>query len=518
MQSPEDPGMDVGWAMASASVRCVSWWLLLGGTVVLGMRLRGSRSKGWTLYKIILTVLVVQAVKMAAYLAYAAAFRLGLSDGAVSGLYLAYIPLSELAQSAFLGLLLLLASGFCITRADMGAHAAKVYAIPSILLVTGVVTDVIYFKFTDSASDEVDFLAMAPWEEALWFVCTLLNLACLMLAWVYAFDIIAQEKEALEAQEALNKRGGAPAPGAGAAAAPGEAAGALPHAAAPSEMDDALSREGVGAAYKQLLGAGQNASHVAGADVEAQEFETVADRLNFEIKKKLYQRFAFGVGAYLIATFGALMLPIYMNIVVQGVIVFLQFLVQLIFMGALVWIFRPVEDSPYLMIGTSLEHADELGVADLGTALGLDDDDDDARAPDEARFRGALELGSVPPRRGGGGGAKPARGGAGNGGGGGSDARGGGRRDQGDGGGGGGGGLPLSSSAADLAAAPPGLAPVRTRPGAPAPAPAPAAAARFSLGDEDGDQGPGGTRLGSLEEVRLNSLSPPRRQEKVAQD
>jgi hypothetical protein len=41
-------------------------------------------------------------------------------------------------------------------------------------------------------SDDVDVLSMAPWEQALWFVCTLLNMACLMLAWVYAFDIIAQ--------------------------------------------------------------------------------------------------------------------------------------------------------------------------------------------------------------------------------------------------------------------------------------------------------------------------------------
>jgi hypothetical protein len=39
---------------------------------------------------------------------------------------------------------------------------------------------------------------------------------------------------------------------------------------------------------------------------------------------------------------GALLLPIYMNIVVQGVIVFLQFLVQWGFMAAMVWIFRPV--------------------------------------------------------------------------------------------------------------------------------------------------------------------------------
>jgi hypothetical protein len=39
---------------------------------------------------------------------------------------------------------------------------------------------------------------------------------------------------------------------------------------------------------------------------------------------------------------GALLLPIYMNVVVQGLVVFLQFLVQLGFMAALVWIFRPV--------------------------------------------------------------------------------------------------------------------------------------------------------------------------------
>jgi len=56
---------------------------------------------------------------------------------------------------------------------------------------------------------------MAPWEEALWFICTLLNLICLLLSLVYAFDIIGQEMEALEAQEQANKprAGGGRAPG-----------------------------------------------------------------------------------------------------------------------------------------------------------------------------------------------------------------------------------------------------------------------------------------------------------------
>jgi hypothetical protein len=98
----------------------------------------------------------------------------------------------------------------------------------------------------------------------------------------------AQELEALQAQEAANKRASAPG-GAGADAAPPpgaerEAAGAAPHAAPVNELDEALAREGV-TGYKALLAAGQNASHIAGADVEGGvlEFETVADKLNFDV-------------------------------------------------------------------------------------------------------------------------------------------------------------------------------------------------------------------------------------------
>ncbi len=109
-------------------------------------RLRASRSKGWALYKIILAVLSAQALKLTFYLAYAASFKGRGDSGLVTTLYLAYIPFSELAQASFLGLLLLLASGFSITRADMGQHKAKVVGIPSILLVTGIVTDIIYFQ------------------------------------------------------------------------------------------------------------------------------------------------------------------------------------------------------------------------------------------------------------------------------------------------------------------------------------------------------------------------------------
>jgi hypothetical protein len=54
-------------------------------------------------------------------------------------------------------------------------------------------------------------------------------------------------------------------------------------------------------AYKNLLGPNQNMSHVPGADVEAQEINTVADMVNFEMKKRMYKRFSTGFGFFMIA-------------------------------------------------------------------------------------------------------------------------------------------------------------------------------------------------------------------------
>lgn len=76
------------------------------------------------------------------------------------------------------------------------------------------------------------------------------------------------------------------------------------HAAPPPGLDphwtQAAAEEGI-VAYKNLLGPGQNMSHVPGADVEAQEINTVADMVNFEVKKKMYRRFSTGFGVFMIA-------------------------------------------------------------------------------------------------------------------------------------------------------------------------------------------------------------------------
>jgi hypothetical protein len=52
--------------------------------------------------------------------------------------------------------------------------------------------------------------------------------------------------------------------------------------------------------------------------------------------------------------------------IVQEVITMFQFLVVLGFLAALLWLFRPQQDSPYLLMGEDVEHLD--------TSLGVDDD------------------------------------------------------------------------------------------------------------------------------------------------
>jgi hypothetical protein len=63
------------------------------------------------------------------------------------------------------------------------------------------ITDFIYFRVTRYTVFDTDFFDMESWEATLWFFCTLINVCALVMSWVYTFDILQQETEALAAQE-----------------------------------------------------------------------------------------------------------------------------------------------------------------------------------------------------------------------------------------------------------------------------------------------------------------------------
>jgi hypothetical protein len=297
-------------------------------------------------------------------------------------LYRICIPLQQLATASFLGLLLVLAAGYCITRNNLGPYKLQVIGLPVLILVTGVVTDYINFQMLQATNDELVLMELAGWEAGLFTVCLFAKIAAFMFWVVYIFEIIEVEVDALRAQRELNLVRNA-APTSTVAPFPAEDGIALPfhphssstvasdpHAAPPAGMDPdfvrAAADEGI-VAYKNLLGPGQNMSHIPGADVEAQEITTVADMLNFEAKSNMYKKFTKGFGVYILAQLCVFLSPVFIIDIVQDVITLFQFLVVYGFLAALLWLFRPLEDSPYLLMGDDVGHLD--------TALGVDNDE-----------------------------------------------------------------------------------------------------------------------------------------------
>jgi hypothetical protein len=371
-------------AVAAAAVRTASWWLLSGGLLFLGAKLRHNNAaaarSGWALWRLLLAVVVSMAVNASVYSGELAAFA-GTKDayaGAVPALHRLHIFTSNWADAAFIAVLMLLASGYCVTRAAVPQQRrAYVFGVPVVLFLSGIVTDYGFYELS-GADDEDDFKSMGRWDAAFWFGCTLVNLAALLIAWVGIFECLESEAEALRAQELAN----VPAERERADAA---TSASHAHAALPDYVDQSQLPPGV-VAFKPLRasggggggadgedggGRGRNGGNAAN-DEEAQleaEFRDVMDRLRFEVKKKMLKRLSTGVAVYLVASTAALLLPLFILGAVQVAVLSLKFVVEWSFVAWLAWIFRPLEDSPYLLVGGTAEETEAMG-ADLGTDVG----------------------------------------------------------------------------------------------------------------------------------------------------
>ncbi|GFH14920.1 GpcrRhopsn4 domain-containing protein [Haematococcus lacustris] len=84
---------------------------------------------------------------------------------------------------------------------------AKVMLIPLVVFVAGVASDFTFVYVADNqplsaAADRYRLVEMSGWEEAVWFLGSLANIMCFVLAWVYVFDSTQLEIKALDdAQE-----------------------------------------------------------------------------------------------------------------------------------------------------------------------------------------------------------------------------------------------------------------------------------------------------------------------------
>jgi hypothetical protein len=96
----EEP-VTIGFAVALSGVRVAAWSLLWAATVALGVYRRRSRTKGWTLYKIILAAVSLLCIRFIVYLHYADSFNRG-HDVYAMKVFNVYIFFANLSSSFFL--------------------------------------------------------------------------------------------------------------------------------------------------------------------------------------------------------------------------------------------------------------------------------------------------------------------------------------------------------------------------------------------------------------------------------
>ncbi|KXZ53480.1 hypothetical protein GPECTOR_7g930 [Gonium pectorale] len=324
----------------------------VGAVLVLG-RLLAAAVEVWVVWRHLRALLQADAAAAAASAAVAAA-------GAV---------------------LLIVASGYCITRSDLGPHKQHVIFVPSTVLVTGLITDYSFYALQSSPdADTYDLSTMGTLAASVWFICSVLNLAALILSWMYIFEALAPAalsvqalgKETRTLEDDYKRRTGK--------------AQEERHAAAVAELQAAAAM--AGHPGYAALGSGPAAAAPASAppppvDVEAGgEGETVAEHMQYTVKMRLLSRFGKGVAAYLVADICVLLLPAFFNHVVQSTLQALLFVCYYAFVIVLLVLFRPQEQSSYLMVGFSEEDAEARGVNQLATGiamaeLGADSSDDE---------------------------------------------------------------------------------------------------------------------------------------------
>ncbi|MEW5307005.1 MAG: hypothetical protein WDW36_009427 [Sanguina aurantia] len=175
--------------------------MLLLCSAIYAFSRRYDVSRAWKLFYLLLGVLALTFTESIVNEVYLLVNVSG-HQSASESIWLACIFVKDAASTAFLGVLLVLASGFCITRGDFGPHASKVYWVPIIVLGTGLVSDYTFYELQDNVSnDGYAINDMTQLEMTVWFVCSVINLVTLVMAWVYTFDILQQEMLGLDAAQ-----------------------------------------------------------------------------------------------------------------------------------------------------------------------------------------------------------------------------------------------------------------------------------------------------------------------------
>ena len=356
------------------------WVLLLLIALLDGWRHRHIRSRGWQLYAVLLLCTFLFVLRDAILLIFALEHHSLDTANMHAAAFGAFIFFTDLSESVWIGTLLAVSAGYCITRSSLGPHTGVVIVIPSIFFVTSIVTDFVFYSvagFNAFSADPQKFYEATTEGQIkiasniLFFICLIASIMSYLLSWFYIFDTITTERLALE--KGPQDPSTLPAIPISEGHGEGHVAEPIPGAA--------------------LLEPGMNASHLYG-DVNVEDLDarkTIADKVADREKALLLKRFFYGVCGYVIASMAAFLLPVFLPSVVDRTILIIQNVVLLLFVAALLFTFRMREGNQYL----------NLVEADAADTALVDDDHEEEEEGEgndlEASLgRRTVEMGRLP--------------------------------------------------------------------------------------------------------------------------
>ncbi|GMH43100.1 hypothetical protein BSKO_11022 [Bryopsis sp. KO-2023] len=350
--------MAVLWDPAYLAVRTTLWWLLWIFANVYGCLRRKARGKGWKLHWGVRAVLTTQILAETIRLATASTVHSeSVVDVSKDGTFKTLVFFQNLNDAFFMFLLLLVSSGYCITRNTLGTHRNKVIGIPFAFGLTSMIVDYIILH---SKSSDVITRRNESSEDVrgtILFVALAVKIVTFVLSWLFVFDNLSQEIRMLKGSEEF----GAPS----------------------NEQNSDGDGEGEHEeAPPGLLTNGQNQSHMGGGQTDMEtgraedeeEETTVEDIIMTSAKLKLLGRFFNWLLLYVVASVIVELLPVYINTKksiekFQDIMDVFHNVILFLFILVLSWIFRPMDDNPYLMVGDEFVADEEGPTTELGVIV-----------------------------------------------------------------------------------------------------------------------------------------------------
>eukprot|EP00127_Corallochytrium_limacisporum_P000913 Clim_evm9s32 gene=Clim_evmTU9s32 len=178
-----------GWLLAAYSAL-----LGISAAVVLATSVdwiihRNVKSKGWQLHRVIFTTSVLIMLKEFWTVVYI--------QTASEGVFFVWLFFVNIAEGMLILLMMLFASGWCITRDTLGEHTLAIYIGPALYVISGLTKDYIIGIEDDKDENGILYLS-STLERNILFIAGLTNLFMLFYMWTWIFQTSQLEREALE--------------------------------------------------------------------------------------------------------------------------------------------------------------------------------------------------------------------------------------------------------------------------------------------------------------------------------